>query len=84
MLKLSDLKTIAEYQRANLLNPTNDLQRELLTEIPVNQKTHALIISGIRRCGKSTLLSQIIKTWFRMRFRGMSQQTTAGTYSGLL
>ncbi len=64
MLKLSDLKAIVEYQRSNLLARSDDLPRDLLNEIPVEQKSHALIISGIRRCGKSTLLSQLIKTEF--------------------
>jgi predicted AAA+ superfamily ATPase len=36
------------------------LQRELLPALP-DIRTHALIISGIRRCGKSTLLLQLLK-----------------------
>lgn len=33
----------------------------MLTELPTNLANHALIIAGIRRCGKSTLLGQLIK-----------------------
>ncbi|MDR1981089.1 MAG: AAA family ATPase [Tannerellaceae bacterium] len=36
------------------------LQRELLPILP-DTRTHALVISGIRRCGKSTLLLQLLK-----------------------
>ena len=39
---------------------TGSLPRELLPDLP-KLNTHALIISGIRRCGKSTLLIQVLK-----------------------
>lgn len=35
-------------------------QRDLLTLLNLNLPNHALIITGIRRCGKSTLLRQLI------------------------
>jgi predicted AAA+ superfamily ATPase len=36
-------------------------QREILPKLPSLQ-SHALIVTGIRRCGKSTLLQQILET----------------------
>jgi predicted AAA+ superfamily ATPase len=43
-----------------LLASDNGLPREALTTLP-DLQSHALIISGIRRCGKSTLLRQHLR-----------------------
>ena len=48
----------SQKERLNQLNP--GLKREL-TDIS-DLTTHALIVTGIRRCGKSTLLQQINRT----------------------
>ncbi len=60
MIKLSDLKSISEYQQDLLLQKKDLIARDLMQNINSEQKSHALIISGIRRCGKSTLMGQII------------------------
>jgi predicted AAA+ superfamily ATPase len=51
---------VVEQQRNRLALRDSGLKREL---IPAMQSlsSHALIISGVRRCGKSTLLMQIMK-----------------------
>jgi len=60
MLKLSDLKAISKSQQQYLKGKENLVQRDLMQSISLKHKSHALIISGIRRCGKSTLLGQLI------------------------
>lgn len=59
MLK-ETLKLIAKSQKENVKKYEIGIPREKLTDIKLNTK-HALVISGIRRCGKSTLLRQISK-----------------------
>jgi predicted AAA+ superfamily ATPase len=59
-MKLSELRDIAKSQKARLEVLDTGLERDLLPSLPDIQ-SHALIISGIRRCGKSTLLRQFVK-----------------------
>ena len=59
-MKLSEIQEIAEAQQAALEVRDSGYERELLAGLP-DIKSHALIISGIRRCGKSTLLHQFVK-----------------------
>ncbi|MDP2335491.1 MAG: ATP-binding protein [Bacteroidota bacterium] len=61
MIKQSDLRGVVEDQQSRLNIGADDLKRNLLGQLPTNLENHALIISGIRRCGKSTLLRQLIK-----------------------
>ncbi len=62
MIKLSTLRNIASEQKERLLSKTETVPRELLPEFTNHPKSHALIIAGIRRCGKSTLIGQHIAT----------------------
>lgn len=59
MIKLSDIKLVSEQQYA-VFKEDDSLPRELLSSLPKDTSTHALVISGIRRCGKSTLMRQHI------------------------
>jgi len=59
MLLKSELARISELQFEILKTNDNGLIRESAASLPVLSK-HALIITGIRRCGKSTLLCQLI------------------------
>lgn len=61
MIKLSELATVISSQKERLTSADLGLERDLLNELPENPGNHALIISGIRRCGKSTLLGQLIR-----------------------
>jgi len=54
------LKEIVKSQKANLSKYDFGIEREILNDITIN-KNFALVISGIRRCGKSTLLIQLMK-----------------------
>ena len=59
MIQQTILQQVIEVQRKKTLRLGTGFQREILPKIPVLQ-SHALIVTGIRRCGKSTLLQQIL------------------------
>jgi predicted AAA+ superfamily ATPase len=59
-MKLSEMQEVAETQNAALEVRDFGYERDLLPKLP-DIKSHALIVSGIRRCGKSTLLHQFVK-----------------------
>ena len=65
MVIKSVLKEVAEAQKSNLLKLDTGMIRHQLNSMP-ELKSHALIISGIRRCGKSTLLHQ----WLKSKYQG--------------
>ena len=54
------LEQIIAAQKENLSHQHSGLPREALQTLP-GLPAHALIVSGIRRCGKSTLLFQLLK-----------------------
>ena len=54
------LAHVVEHQKNRLLAKDTGLKRELIPATQ-NLSSHALIISGVRRCGKSTLLMQMMK-----------------------
>ncbi|MDR3338921.1 MAG: ATP-binding protein [Candidatus Symbiothrix sp.] len=60
-MKSSIIKTVAEEQREFLLTSDSGFQRKELCALP-DLSSYVLIISGIRRCGKSTLLKQFLKS----------------------
>jgi predicted AAA+ superfamily ATPase len=70
-MKLSEIQAIAESQKSALDRQEKGLERRILPELPDIQN-HALVVSGIRRCGKSTLLRQFMykleKPWFYLNF----------------
>ncbi|MDR1315475.1 MAG: ATP-binding protein [Spirochaetales bacterium] len=59
-MKVSDIRKISAEQKAGLQAQGTGLRRTALEELPDIQ-SHALIVSGIRRCGKSTLLHQFVQ-----------------------
>ena len=59
-MKLSDLQAVFNDQKEAFSSFDLGTMRELLKELPVTD-THALVVSGIRRCGKSVLLHQFIR-----------------------
>ena len=71
MIALEDLQAVAAKQRkAEERRPAGlprkvDVSRKILD-------SHALVITGVRRCGKSTVMTQRIRTaaapWFYMKF----------------
>jgi hypothetical protein len=59
MILTSEISKIAELQNRTVREGGTGFRRDSLSGLPELSK-HALIITGIRRCGKSTLLSQLI------------------------
>jgi len=60
MLLKETLKGIARPPRAELANFEYGVGREKLAKIDLSLP-FALVVSGVRRCGKSTLLRQLMK-----------------------
>lgn len=60
MIQIEFLREIVEQQRVAIGAKDVGMAREQLLTLPDN-KSHALIVSGIRRCGKSTLLFQLLR-----------------------
>lgn len=60
MVKKSTLEEVITFQKTKIESSDLGYRRELLSELNHKSDSHALIISGIRRCGKSTLLHQYI------------------------
>jgi len=59
MINLSTLEKVIELQKNW---PAIDyIERDAISELGFDYSSHALIISGIRRCGKSTLLRHFMK-----------------------
>jgi uncharacterized protein len=63
----SQIAEVVDTQSQNFLNKDLGWERELLPKLEVLKK-FALIITGIRRCGKSTLLFQLLKEKFDNAF----------------
>jgi predicted AAA+ superfamily ATPase len=59
-MKRSEIRGIGRDQKKNLEARDPGYARDLLPKLP-DITSHALVISGIRRCGKSTLLHQFVK-----------------------
>jgi predicted AAA+ superfamily ATPase len=66
-MKLSELRDIAASQKEAVETFDTGLEREVLAGLP-DITSHALIVSGIRRCGKSTLLHQFTRKLARPYF----------------
>jgi hypothetical protein len=60
MYRQEQIATVVDSQKERFLQKGQCMDREALAEVPVLD-SFATIISGIRRCGKSTLLHQLIR-----------------------
>lgn len=58
MISKSTLEEVITWQLASTQKPT--FQRAILEELDLDTQNFAYIISGVRRCGKSTLVHQIM------------------------
>ena len=67
LMKLSEIQEIGATQKIALEQHEHGLNRQALPDLPDIQ-SHALVVSGIRRCGKSTLLRQFIQKLNRRYF----------------
>lgn len=59
-MKYSELQAVVNEQKSVFYSFELGTKRELLGSLPVTS-SHALVVSGIRRCGKSVLLHQFIR-----------------------
>jgi predicted AAA+ superfamily ATPase len=86
-MRLSQLQSIVEAQREALDARQPGLEREVLASLP-DIRTHALVISGIRRGGKSTLLHQFVlkreRPFFHLNFDDIRLATFDEADYGLL
>ena len=65
MLSKEELKRVLISQREAILKKPTGIEREVLSSVEKKIKLpHILVITGIRRSGKSTLLRQIIKRFY--------------------
>ena len=60
MIQQAILQKVIDAQKKKMLRSGTGLPRKILSEMPSLQ-SHALIITGVRRCGKSTLLQQMLE-----------------------
>jgi len=60
MILESVIAHVVNQQKDRLTSRDSGLKRELVPDTK-NLPSHALIISGVRRCGKSTLLMQMMR-----------------------
>jgi len=66
MLSEGQIKEILVRQRQTILNKTYGVERTLLKEIEAKIKLpHVVVLTGLRRSGKSTLLRQLIKRHYK-------------------
>jgi len=70
-MRLSEIHEIGVSQKSALEKQEMGMKRLLLPHLP-KLHSHALVVSGIRRCGKSTLLRQFVqkqkKPYFYLNF----------------
>jgi len=59
-MKQSDIQAVVNEQAESFRSFDLGISRELLPLLPVST-SHALVVSGIRRCGKSVLLHQFVR-----------------------
>lgn len=71
MITIDDLQAVADKQRKTEERRSEGLMRNVNVNDDILD-THALILTGVRRCGKSTVMTQRIRRkrmpWFYMKF----------------
>ncbi|MCK5625200.1 ATP-binding protein [Candidatus Pacearchaeota archaeon] len=77
MLTKAKLKEIIEIQNKEIKKRTNFVERDKLKDTHIS-KSFARIISGIRRCGKSTLLIQLMKKEKKVYYLNLSDPRLQG------
>jgi len=59
------LRQVLSEQHRIILQRLEGIEREVLTQLGEKTKLpHVIIITGVRRCGKSTLMRQVIKRYY--------------------
>lgn len=60
MIRQEQLAVVIDAQKLEFVSKDSELEREVLNDIPIIE-SYTTIITGIRRCGKSTILLQLLK-----------------------
>ena len=60
MIRQEEIAVVIDAQRESFFKQDSGFTRDALSEIPIVD-SFATIITGIRRCGKSTLLLQLLR-----------------------
>lgn len=60
MIRQEEISLVIDSQREVFLKQDSGFSRDALSQIPI-VNSFATIITGIRRCGKSTLLLQLLR-----------------------
>ncbi|MDG1330818.1 MAG: ATP-binding protein [Crocinitomicaceae bacterium] len=63
MIRQEQIQEVLDIQNERFRNKPQQVERDTLSEVP-RIESFATIITGIRRCGKSTLLLQVLKSRF--------------------
>lgn len=77
MLPKGILKEIVASQKGELESADIGVEREILKNVNL-KLPHATVLSGVRRCGKSTLLKQIIKGVKKFYYFNFEDQRALG------
>lgn len=64
MLRQEQIVVVIDAQKTSFLGKDTEVTREALKDVPII-KNYATMITGIRRCGKSTLLLQLLKANYK-------------------
>ncbi len=64
MIRQEEIALVIDSQRETFLSQKSGFMRDALKDIPLAD-SFATIITGIRRCGKSTLLLQLLRTKYQ-------------------
>ena len=64
MLRQEQIAVVIDSQRENFLKRDSGLKRKALADVPI-EDSFATIITGMRRCGKSTLLLQLLQAHYK-------------------
>jgi len=86
-MKLSEIQDISVTQKLTLEKQEQGLKRLSLAELPDIQ-SHALVVCGIRRCGKSTLFRQFVqklkRSYYYLNFDDIRLASFSHTDFGLI
>ncbi|MFH1978012.1 MAG: ATP-binding protein [Candidatus Aenigmatarchaeota archaeon] len=77
MVLKETLKNVAKLQRKEFKSVELGIPRDILKTIDLNIP-HAIILSGVRRCGKSTLLKQLINKINKYYYFNFEDQRALG------
>lgn len=77
MIPEVQIREVFEYQKQSLSTQDTGTQRELLNQVDITD-SHVKIITGIRRCGKSTLLLQLMKKSGSINFLSFEDPRLSG------